>query len=301
MAKQIIVLGGGDSPERKISLQSADSVTRALKSAGYEPGFHDPSSGLEFLNELSKDSVVLPILHGAGGEDGTIQAELEKRQLRFLGTESTASRICFDKVQTRAVLGQHNIPIARGLVVSRGAYASSELAHEPHILKVARGGSSIGTLFVREPERVDERKVDEIFQLDDKVLLEELVEGVEITVPILDDTALPVIEIQPPEDGNFDFLNKYNGKTQELCPPQSLDQGVQRAAQRIAEKVHEVTGCRHISRVDMIVRPDGSIVVLEINTIPGMTSESLYPKSAAVAGFSMTKLVEQFVEMAERI
>jgi D-alanine-D-alanine ligase len=130
------------------------------------------------------------------------------------------------------------------------------------------------------------------------MLLEQLVEGVEIAVPVLDNHALPVIEIIPPSGGEFDYENKYNGASQELCPPQHVTQSVQHRAQQLAEKIHSLCGCRDYSRTDMIVRPDGSLTVLETNTIPGMTEQSLFPKAAAVAGLSMAELCTQLVELA---
>ena len=297
MSQRVVVLGGGNSPERDVSLRSATGIARAAEAAGFDVRQYDPADGLSFLDELAKDVVVLPILHGAGGEDGSIQAELEKRSLKFLGADSQASRLCFDKSLTRKCLQEHGLPVAEGATVSREDYAAHLLTSKPHILKVARGGSSIGTLFVRDPGKVNQADIDEIFKLDSHAILEELVEGVEITVPILDKTALPVIEICPPADGEFDYENKYNGQTAELCPPENVTEQTQEAAQRLAEEVHRVTGCRHLSRVDIIVRPSGELVVLEINTIPGMTDQSLYPKSALVAGLDFPALVTKFVEL----
>jgi D-alanine-D-alanine ligase len=300
MSQKVVILGGGKSPEREVSLRSAAAVAQAAREAGFTVQEFDPASGFGFLDNLSNDVVVLPILHGEGGEDGQIQAELEKRGLRYLGADSVASRLCFDKSLTLKVLRENDIPVAEGAAVTRADYANHPLTRRPHILKVARGGSSIGTLFVRDPQTVDPAKVDEIFQLDDVAILEELVEGVELTVPILDARALPVIEIQPPEQGEFDYENKYNGKTIELCPPENVNEEVQIAVQHTAEKVHQVTGCRHLSRVDFIVRPDNRFVVLEINTLPGMTEQSLFPKSAAVAGIPMSELVKRFVALVEQ-
>lgn len=295
---KVIVLSGGDSPEREVSLRSGKAVLDALRKAGFETENYDPADGLIFLNGIS-DGIIFPILHGAGGEDGSIQIELEKRHLRFLGADSEASRICFDKSLTRKRLQAHDIPMAEGTVVTKETYEAHPLTKKPHILKVARGGSSIGTLFVRDPRASDAEKVDEIFDLDDLAILEELVEGIEITVPILDTEALPVIEIRPPSDGEFDYENKYNGQTAELCPPESVGQRIQTAAQRLAEQVHQVTGCRHLSRVDIIVRPDGRMVVLEINTLPGMTDQSLYPKSALAAGLDFPALMTRFVDLVK--
>ncbi len=298
MRHTVVVLGGGDSPERDVSLRSSAAVVQAAKDADYDVSMFDPKDGLGFLDQLPKDVIVLPILHGAGGEDGVLQAELEKRQLKFLGSGSVASRICFDKSLTRKRLAEKGLLVPDGVAITKAEYNKHPLAQKPHILKVARGGSSIGTLFVRNPKVVDTEKINEIFDLDNLAILEELVEGVEITVPILDNGALPVVEIHPPENGEFDYNNKYNGRTQETCPATSINSELQIKAQKIAEQAHAVTGCRHLSRVDIIVRPDNNMVILEVNTLPGMTTQSLYPKSAKVAGVSMTELITKFINMA---
>ncbi|HSX27168.1 MAG TPA: D-alanine--D-alanine ligase [Patescibacteria group bacterium] len=296
---KVIVLGGGTSPEREVSLRSAAAVSKALKQAGAEVVDIDPKNGLEILDR-QKDVIVFPILHGQNGEDGTIQRELEVRNLPYLGTDSTTSAKCFDKWQTRLALLAAKLPMARGDLVTSDTYYGHPLTKQPHVLKVTHGGSSIGTYIVKDPRKVDSKLVKDVFQLHERAVIEELVEGIEITVPILDDKALPVIEIRPPADADFDYENKYNGVTSELCPPRSLDKDQQNQAQTLAEKVHRTMGCRHLSRTDIIMKPDGSFIVLEINTIPGMTEQSLYPKSASVAGISMPKLMSAFVDLVKR-
>lgn len=296
----ILVLGGGDSPEREVSLRSAKSVAEAARSAGFKVREADPKDDLAFLDNLSPQTIILPILHGKGGEDGELQAELEKRNLAFLGSGSEVSRNCFDKWQTRLILQKNDIPVAEGVRVKKETYASEKLAKNPHVLKIVHGGSSIGTLIVRDPSKLKSEQLDEIFGMENDVVLESLVEGIEITIPILDQSALPAIEVRPPEGGEFDYENKYNGQSTELCPPPSLSAEQHEKVQKLAEKVHKAMGCRHLSRVDTIMRPDGSFVVLEINTIPGMTGQSLYPKSAAVAGFDMPQLIKKFVNLVRR-
>ncbi|HEX5797148.1 MAG TPA: D-alanine--D-alanine ligase [Candidatus Saccharimonadales bacterium] len=297
---KILVLGGGDSPERAVSLRSAAAVAGALRQAGYEVDEFDPGDGLAGPDKIAPDTMVFPILHGSGGEDGFIQAELEKRHLPYLGTKSKESKLCFDKGLTRKRLEEAGIPIARGALVDRETYPVHDLAKKQHVLKVSRGGSSIGTYIVRNPADIDEKSIEDVFSLGGEAVIEQLIEGSEITVPILDGSALPVIEIRPPEDQEFDYENKYNGRTQEICPPESVDSKTQAAASKLAEKVHKALGARHLSRVDLIVRNDGSMVVLELNTIPGMTEQSLFPKSAAVAGIPMSELVKRFVSMVRR-
>lgn len=296
----ILVLGGGNSPERDVSLRSAKSVAEAARAAGFNVLEADPKDGLGVLDKLAPQTIVMPILHGVGGEDGELQAELEKRKLPFLGSGSKVSQECFDKWQTRLILQKNDVPMAEAVRVTQESYASEVLAKKPHVLKILHGGSSIGTLIVRDTSKVTPEQLDEIFGMENDAVLESLVEGIEITVPILDQTALPAIEVRPPEGGEFDYANKYNGQSAELCPPPSLSKEQHEKAQRLAEKVHKTMECRHLSRVDTIMRPDGSFVVLEINTIPGLTDQSLYPKAAAVSGLSMPELVKKFVELVQR-
>jgi D-alanine-D-alanine ligase len=297
---KLYILGGGNSPEREVSLRSAKAVSEAARKAGFDIQECDPAQGLDFLDKLDKGDIIFPILHGVGGEDGVVQAELEKRSIAYLGTGAEASRKCFDKWLTREVLEANNIPMAKAQRVNKDSYAKSEIASQPHVVKVLHGGSSIGTLVIRDPAKVSPEKIDEVFGLENDAVVEALIEGIEITVPILDQTAMPALEVRPPEGGEFDYENKYNGQSQELCPPPSISSEQHQSAQRLAEQVHKVMGARHLSRVDTIMRPDGSFVVLEINTIPGLTDQSLYPKSAAVAGMSMPQLVKTFVELVRR-
>src|SRR3989344_4278689 len=230
---KILVLGGGISPEREVSLRSAKAVAMAAFRAGFEVVKADPQDGLTILDKIEKNTIVFPILHGAGGEDGELQAELERRNLPFLGSGSEVSRNCFDKWQARLILQKSEIPMVEAVKVTKTSYATEELVKKPHVLKIVHGGSSIGSLIVRNPSKTKTEKQHE-------------------------------------------------------------------KAQRLAEKVHQIMGCRHLSRVDTIMQPNGSFVVLEINTMPGLTDQSLYPKAAAVSGFSMSELVKEFVELVKR-
>lgn len=297
---KILVLGGGNSPEREVSLRSAKSVATAAREAGFEVIEADPASGPSIFDNLPSDTVVFPILHGEGGEDGALQLELEKRGLPFLGSDSKSSKKCFDKWDTRKILESKGIVIPKGNLVTKETYESDELRARPHVLKVRRGGSSIGTLIARNPRSVKVEQINEIFALATEAVIEELIEGSEITVPVLDQKALTVIEIRPPEGLEFDYENKYNGQTAEICPPQSILAEVQKKAQAIAEEVHKAMSCRHLSRVDIMIDKSEGLFVLEINTIPGLTDQSLYPKSAKVAGLSMPELVKSFADLIKR-
>jgi D-alanine-D-alanine ligase len=293
---KILVLLGGISNEREVSLRSGRSVADALKSAGHEVVEYDPQQGYEGLaGFVAKVDCVFPILHGRGGEDGTIQAELEKLGFKYLGSDSKVSKLCFDKNAFKEVLNKLSILTPKSELVTRSSINASPLLHNPYVLKPLNGGSTLDAFIIRDPGN---RNYDpRIFDQYELMLLEELIVGTEITVPVLGPTALPVIEIIPPEGKEFDYDNKYNGETQELCPPQHVDATKQQEAQRLAEMMHKEVGARYLSRSDMIIDHEGKIWVLELNTMPGLTERSLFPKAAQVAGMDMPQLMQKFLDL----
>lgn len=295
---KILVLGGGNSSEREVSLRSSNAVQAALEAIGHEVEFVDPAAGDNAVREAaSRNELVFPILHGTGGEDGTIQRLLDDAGKPYLGSDAAASELCFDKARLKEVLRAQGILTPAGEKVSEETFAHSPLTHRPFVLKPVADGSSVGTLIVPALP-FDESKADALLKEYGEMLLEEMIVGTEITVPVLGESALPVIEIVPPDGKVFDYENKYNGATSELCPPLHVSAELQAKAQSIAEQVHAASGARHLSRTDMIITPEGQIYVLEINTLPGMTATSLFPKSAAVAGLDWPKLAAKLVELA---
>jgi D-alanine-D-alanine ligase len=295
---KILVLGGGNSPERPVSLRSADAVAQTLTGLGHQVSCCDPKDGDKALQTaMARVDLVFPILHGAGGEDGTIQTLIERTGKPYLGSGIAASQLCFDKVAYKRLLQQHLIATPDSDMVDAAGFKRSPLSDQPYVLKPASGGSSIDTFIIRDPAAADLDAIADAFGRYAKLLLEELIEGVEITVPVLDGKALPVIEIVPPHGQEFDYSNKYNGETAELCPPQHVNAADQTAAQRLAESIHQLAGCRHLSRTDIIITPEHELYVLETNTLPGMTGESLFPRSAAVSGLAWPQLVETFVDL----
>jgi D-alanine-D-alanine ligase len=290
-------MSGGDSPEREVSLRSGLSVVRALREAGVEVFEYDPIDGIDGLIVAAKKfDAVFPILHGLHGEDGTIQEVLEQHNIPYLGTGSVASRVCFDKILT------HNALESSGITMPRSIRATTQdIGHElflkPYVLKPISGGSSIDTQIVRILNEEARKETIRLLAEHTEMLAEELIEGNEITIGILGNNALPPIFIKPPLDMEFDYINKYNGKTQEVCPipEEILSLAIQEGACQLALRVHELLGCRHLSRVDMIVDSNNELYVLEVNTMPGMTDKSLYPLGAAVYGLTMPELVQLFV------
>lgn len=298
MSKKVCVLYGGISEERPVSLRSGKAVIEALSTAGFDV-YEIDVQRLEDAELIPEGAIVLPILHGAVGEDGVIQEILEKKGCRFLGSDSTSSKNSFDKHATRQKMIEAGLPVARGDIVTHKTYDEHEIRKIPHVVKVTHGGSSIGTHIVRSPSSVVSDEIQNLLEQNTRVLIEELINGVEVTVPILEDTALPVIEIIPPEAGEFDYQNKYNGKTKEICPSTSLSQETQKLCQNLALQVHRLLECRHLSRVDIMVDKKGNPRILEINTMPGLTDGSLFPIATKVAGYSMPQLVTEFVRMVE--
>ena len=295
----VIVLAGGDSDERDISLLSGAAVASALQTAGHTVTTIDPQGGLDSHQDaLQQGDVVFPALHGKYGEDGGVQTFLEDHKIPFVGSDSKASRLCFDKDEYTQLLAERGIYVPKTELVDQVAFEQSELIKKPFVLKPNDGGSSIDTYIIRDVAQFDKQDFEPAFERHATLLLQELIEGVETTVAVLGAMPLAVIEIIPPQDGEFDYENKYNGMTQELCPPLHVSLEAQQAAQALAKTIHDATGCRDMSRTDIIITSDFRLCVLETNTIPGLTNQSLLPKAAAQAGISMPQLCDQLVQFA---
>lgn len=295
---KILVLGGGISPEREVSLRSTSNVQTALKNAGFEVLFYDPANGIGELLKLAKScDLVFPILHGVGGEDGTLQKIFEGNNIKFLGSGSLACQNTLDKSKFYEICRKNNIKIPQTEIVDKISIKSSPLSENPFVLKPVNGGSAVDT-FIERTVPKDFSKFDKVFEKYGKMILQELISGIEVTDGILGNKALPIVEIVPPTGEEFDFENRYNGRSQEICPPKNIDKETQNKIQNLALIVHESLDCRHLSRIDMIVGKN-NVYVLELNSIPGMTATSLFPKEAETIGLSMEDLVKEFVRLAQ--
>lgn len=293
----ILLLAGGYSNEREVSIRSGDAVEAGLKAKGHIVRRVDPKDDLNWAEIIKGIDVAFIALHGAGGEDGDMQAQLDALGIPYTGSGVGASDLCWDKWAFKEFLGDKDVPLSAGTIVT-----AKELEHEyfnhPFVLKPIRGGSSIDVVIAHEV--TDEKLSDAaaLLQKYEFMLLEPLIVGIEITVPVVGDKALDVIEIIPPEHKDFDYTYKYNGETQELCPPLNISEDIQKEARTLALRIHTLTGCRDLSRTDMMVDKSGKIHVLETNTVPGLTSASLLPKSAAVSGMNMSELCDLLVNLA---
>lgn len=296
---KVLIVGGGISDEREISLQSSRAVYEAAIAKGYAVDLYD-WDGTEnwLLDHVADFDVVLPIQHGAGAEDGVLQRILEKTGVPFLGSDSKASELCFNKQKSREKYKDLGADIADGRLLTLDEYQQSKLAQRPHVLKPNQDGSSIGVIIVKDPQDAPEEDILKAFNERKTLLVEEFLDGVEITVPILEGKELPIIKIIPPEDG-FNYENKYNGSTKEIVDPIDIKTDVKRQALSLGKKVHISLGCRHLSRTDMMICGD-RIYMIETNTLPGMTAQSLFPKAAAAAGLDFPDLVDYFIKLARK-
>jgi D-alanine-D-alanine ligase len=291
----VLVLSGGGQSEHDVSLRSGIAVSEALHAKGHTVLNADPAKGFTVTKDID---AVFPALHGLGGEDGSLQTQLEKLGAAYVGSDSQVSALCFDKWQYRKAMTAEGIDMAKAELVTRETIWQSPLVSQPFVLKPFDGGSSLDTYIIRDVDTLDKAKLTASFDRHDRMLLEELITGVEITVGVLDTEVLPAVEIIPPDDGEFDYENKYNGMTQELCPPVHLDEATHQRARELAVHIHTLLGCRDLSRTDMIITAEGRIVVLETNTLPGMTGESLFPKAAAAYGLAFPELCDRLVKLA---
>lgn len=293
---QIAVFLGGPSAEREVSLKSGAAVAQALRSLGHAVHEVDPRHGA-FTLPAGLDVVFLA-LHGTYGEDGTVQRQLETLGIPYTGCGAEASRLAFDKVLTKRLCQAAGVPTAAFTVLTSPAASWPMGWQPPVVLKPARQGSSVGLQFLHRVE--DWRAaLAEAFRFDSEVLMEEKVEGRETTVGILDGQPLPVVEVRP-KQGAYDYHNKYtSGATDYFCPA-PFDAAATTRIQAAALGAFHAVGGRDYARVDALVRANGDPVVLEVNTLPGMTETSLFPKAAAAAGLSYAALCQKMVKLAMR-
>lgn len=303
---RIGILFGGPSREREVSLKSGKAVSKSLKQEGLDVIALDITTdnaeeNARLITASAIDCAFIA-LHGYYGEDGRIQELLDTLEVPYTGSGSAASRRAMDKVASRKIFERHGLNVPRYTVIARrDVYQKSgeELyggLTAPVVVKPAMQGSSIGVSIVKKKEEIP-NAVDEALRLDERAIIEEYVSGRELTVGILAQEPLPIVEIIP-EKGFFDFGAKYQKGRTEYVVPARLEEEI---AKRIWEKAvlaHTLLDCYGFSRADMILNNNGEAVILEVNTIPGLTETSLLPKAAAAAGMGFTQLCIRMIELA---
>jgi len=308
MKKQkILVIMGGKSTEREISLRSGAVVASALREAGFSVEELDLSKeSLSRIAEISPDAAFIA-LHGKGGEDGAVQGLLEWMEIPYTGPGIAASAICLDKILTKKILSLSGVPTPEFVEIGQQEKENIPDVCEkavrklglPLVLKACRQGSSIGTVIVKTKEEVAPA-LRELFSYGDSILAETFLSGMELSVPVMGNDKIEVLPIiQITSEGEFyDFESKYTpGKSTHIIPA-PLTKKQEKAVSDVARRAYLATGCRGFSRVDVMLDETGEPQVIEINTVPGMTAASLFPDAARHAGIELPQLVERLILLA---
>lgn len=297
---KVAVMFGGTSAEREVSLKSGAAVLKALQSQGIDAHAFDPKvQDVAELKSLGFERVFI-VLHGRGGEDGTMQGALQLAGLPYTGSGVLGSALAMDKIRCKFLFSAHGLPTAPFVVAVKGevidhAAVISQLNGKV-MVKPANEGSSIGMSAATNGEEL-KAALELAFQYDDAVLVEQWIQGREFTVSMLDGQALPVIEMRTPR-AFYDYEAKYqSNSTEYLCPaPLSAEQTV--VLQHAATAAFKAVDAKVWGRVDAMMDEAGNFYLLEVNTVPGMTEKSLVPMAAKAAGYSFEQLVRKVLEQS---
>ncbi|RYU10235.1 D-alanine--D-alanine ligase family protein [Nocardioides iriomotensis] len=307
---RVLVLAGGLSHERDVSIRSGRRVAEALRDAGFEVDERDVDAGLlPWLADHTPDCVV-PLLHGETGEDGALREILELVGLPYVGAGPAASRVAFDKPVAKVVAqgaGLHTPPSVtlphetfRELGAAMVMHLLVAALGLPLIVKPAKGGSALGCSVVRSADDLPSAMVD-AFAYGDTALVEQCIEGVEVAVPVIDTgegpRALPVVEVKP-DGGVYDYTARYTAGSTEFVVPAKIDDDLAAECARVAETIHAALGLRDLSRSDLMIDAEGRVWFLEVNVAPGLTETSTVPLSVQAAGLDLGTLVGDLVRAA---
>ncbi len=305
--KRILVLMGGISEEREISLRSGKAVWDALLTLNYDAHAIDfNSSTIKEIIDYKPDLVFIA-LHGKYGEDGTVQGLLESLQIPYTGSGVATSAICIDKALSKRIFASEGIPHADFRIIDRQELNLPDLLCDqliasigmPMVVKAATQGSSIGTFIVKDDNKILSA-IEQAFQYSCNVLAEKYIDGQELTVAVIgnnDPQVLPLIEITSANEF-YDYESKYTKGMCEHIIPARVGEKSTAEITRISKQVYKLMGCQGFARIDFMLDKNDQPYVLEVNTIPGMTEMSLVPDAARAAGINFTKLVEMIVRLA---
>lgn len=301
----VAVLAGGISAEREISIKTGDKIAASLERSGYDVKIIDPIENFWLdLNEFNPDTVFIA-LHGRFGEDGTVQGMLEMMGLEYVGSGVLSSAVAMDKIASKHIFSSVGISSPKYHTLCQDSYSKDietlvKVVKPPFVIKPSCEGSAIGIKLVDSLDQV-ETCVKEALTFGDKLLIEEFIDGPEVTIGILGNNPQVVLETVQIVHSNafYDYDAKYTpGKSNHIIPAQ-LPVDIAEECKRLALQAHNVLNCRDFSRVDIKISKDMSeVVVLEVNTIPGMTETSLYPEAASASGYSFDELIDLLVKLS---
>jgi D-alanine-D-alanine ligase len=307
----VVVLAGGLSHERDVSLRSGRRVAEALRDSGLEVEERDVDASLLPRLRDERPGCVLPVLHGESGEDGAIREVLELIGVPYVGSRPEACRVAFDKPVAKTVVSRAGIRTPRGVTLPAetfrelGATAVMDGLVTglglPMFVKPAKGGSALGCSVVREASELPGAMVN-AFAYGDTALVETFVVGSEVAVPVVDTgdgpRALPIVSITP-DGGVYDYTARYTAGSTEFQVPAKLDDELAAECARVAVAAHEALGLRDLSRSDLMIDEAGQVWFLEVNVAPGLTETSTVPLSVQAAGLELGELVAELVRLAQ--
>jgi D-alanine-D-alanine ligase len=311
-ALNIVVLAGGISHERDISLRSGRQVTDALNAAGHHVIVRDPDATLLGYLSTNRPDVVWPALHGASGEDGALRSLLQQIGVAFVGSLTDGSRLAWSKPTAKSLVARAGISTPASATLPKETFrelgANSVLdtviggLGTPLVVKPAQGGSAQGVTIVDDASDLPRAMVD-AYTYSDVALIEKKIEGTEISIAVIDTgdgpTAFPAVEIVP-NGGAYTFDARYNAGETRFYVPARVSDEVAQAAATAAVAAHEALGLRHISRIDMIVDKNGTPWFLEANVLPGLTETSLVPQAIEAAGLELSQVYSDLARVAIR-
>jgi D-alanine-D-alanine ligase len=326
---KVLLLLGGTSPEREVSKSTGKSVYQALLNLGHEVIVLDPAYGInqpfevddyfseidfsEISNENYLDAVNLIsaeqinvaflALHGKYGEDGTIQSLLELKGIKYTGSKVLSSAIAMDKIMSKILFEDYNVPTPKYFHFKKGERTTEEVNNlieerfgYPAVVKPNDQGSTVGLTICKSSEQLTEA-IHYAFEYSDRILVEEYIPGRELTVAVIDNEALPVLEIRP-KHGIYDYECKYTSGMSEYIVPAEIHSHLLIELQEIAVQACKSLRCEVYARVDFRLSPDDKVYTLEVNTLPGMTSLSLVPKMAKAVGITFEQLVNKIITLS---
>lgn len=298
---KIGVIMGGISSEREISLKSGEAIINNLDKDKYEIVSIVIDKKEDIINKVKGIDFALLALHGQFGEDGTVQSVLQTMDIPYSGCGPLSSAACMDKDMTKNLLKAADIRTAPWLNLRIGQeikYNDIKKLGYPVVVKPTHGGSSVATFIVKEEKDIA-YSVEEAFKWDKEVMIEKFIKGDEITCPILGGEMFPVLAIKPKAEF-FDFTSKYSdGGADEFVI--ELEENLHKEVEEMALATYYALKCEVYSRVDMIITEEGIPYILEVNTLPGMTSASLFPKSAAGRNIKFNELLDLIIESSQKI
>lgn len=299
------VIMGGISSEREISIKSGEGIVNSIDKNKYDVVSIVIDEKMDIINKVKDENLdfALLALHGQFGEDGTVQSVLQTLGIPYSGCGPLSSAACMDKDMTKSLLKAAGVRTAPWINLREDDeinYEEIEALGYPVVVKPTHGGSSVATFIVKEAKEI-ESCVEEAFKWDTEVMIEKFIKGDEITCPILGKEMFPVVAIKPSDEYEFfDFTAKYaDGGSDEYVI--ELEAGLKEEVEKMALDTHRALKCAGYSRVDMIITSDKKPYVLEVNTLPGMTSNSLFPKSAAGKNISYSQLLDLIIEESLKI